>query len=245
MTSPGDRYVGTELELFRHALHWKRYFARRLAPHLKGAVLEVGAGMGGTTATLSESRDGAWTCLEPDPALASQLRWKIAEGLLPTHCEVVQGTVATLSPERRFDAILYVDVLEHIEDDLAEISAAGARLAPEGKLIVLSPAHPWLFSPFDAAIGHFRRYDRESLERLTPAGLRLVRVEYLDSVGVIANAANRFLMKQGMPTLSQLRFWDRVLVPLSTLLDPLTLRRLGKSVLAVWRESKVDISREH
>ena len=49
----------------------------------------------------------------------------------------------TLPAEAKFDAILYIDVLEHIEDDRAEMARAAARLKPGGALIVLAPAHPF------------------------------------------------------------------------------------------------------
>src|SRR5262245_17911658 len=154
----GEGYVGTELDLFAHAVNWKRYFARRLAAHLKGSVLEVGAGLGGTTAVLCDpSRRDPWVCLEPDPGLVAQIERKIASGALPSCCRAIAGTLAQLAPELRFDTILYVDVLEHLADDAAEMRAAAARLQPDGAILVMSPAHPWLFSPFDAAIGHFRR----------------------------------------------------------------------------------------
>ena len=67
---------------------------------------------------------------------------------------------------------------------------------------------------------------------LTEAGLW-----YLDSAGLLASAANRLLLRQSMPTAEQIRFWDRRLVPLSRLLDPLFRHSLGKTVMGVWRKS--------
>ena len=61
-------------------------------------------------------------------------------------------------------------------------------------------------------------------------------MEYLDSVGFFASLANRLLLKQQNPTLKQILFWDRVLVPCSRLVDPLFLFRAGKSVVGVWEK---------
>jgi hypothetical protein len=130
---------------------------------------------------------------------------------------------------------MYIDVLEHIEDDAGEIAAAAARLRLGGHLIVLSPAHPWLFSPFDAAIGHWRRYTRKGLRSLGPAGCGLVRLRMLDAVGLLASAANRLLLRSAMPTAGQIALWDRGMVPVSRVIDPVLGHRVGKSVLAVWR----------
>lgn len=231
-------YVGGELELFAAARNWKRRLARELAPHLGGNVLEVGAGLGGTTESLLQDADvGRWLALEPDPELFAELERK-AESLDRRFAAEVcarRGTLSDLEASERFDALLYIDVLEHIEDDRDELVRAAAHLEPGGKLVVLAPAHQSLFSEFDRAIGHFRRYDRRSLAALAPAGTELVALTYLDSVGWLASLANRLLLRRSLPTPAQIRVWDGVLVPLSGVLDRLLLGRFGKSVLAVWR----------
>jgi SAM-dependent methyltransferase len=232
-------YVGGELELFAQAKNWKRRLARELALHLGGKVLEVGAGLGGTTASLlSEARPSAWTALEPDAQLFAKLE-RVAGELTQAHGVPVHarlGTMDELALEERFDAVLYVDVLEHIEDDRGELARAAARLDPGGRLVVLAPAHQSLYSEFDRAIGHFRRYDRRSLAAVAPSGVALERITYLDSVGWLASLGNRLLLRRELPTPAQVRLWDGVLVPLSGVLDRVLCGRFGKSVLAVWRQ---------
>ena len=230
-------YIGDELELFAQAKNWKAYLKARIAPWIgaDAEVLEVGAGLGGTTQALCPQSARRWVGLEPDPRLAERLRSAIAQGALPSFCEARIGTLADLEPTERFDAILYIDVLEHIEHDRDEVRAAADRLKPGGRLIVLAPAHQWLFTPFDQAIGHYRRYSKSSLKRLTVDPLRLVQLRYLDSAGLLASSANRLLLRQSMPTSRQIAVWDGVLVRASRILDPLTAGMLGKSVLAVWR----------
>ncbi len=152
------RYAGSELELFEKARNWKAYWRAQIRGFIRGDVLEVGAGIGANTLTLAGLKYERWTCLEPDAALAARIA-------LPPggRHEPAVGTIDTLPAEAQFDAVLYIDVLEHIEDDRAELARAAARLKPGGALIVLAPAHPFLFTPFDAAIGHFRRYTHASL----------------------------------------------------------------------------------
>jgi SAM-dependent methyltransferase len=232
-------YVGSELELFRDATRWKRYVAAQISAYISGDVLEVGAGLGATTQAIHSPRAAGWTCLEPDAALATQLRSTVsslrdARGAAPT---VQIGTVAELEPRPRFDCILYLDVLEHIVDDRAELRRAAARLRPDGHLIVLSPAWNFLRAPFDVAIGHHRRYDRRSLAASPPPRTRLVLARYLDAAGVAASLANRLLLKQALPTRAQIRFWDAWLVPLSRLVDPALGFHVGKSVLVVWQKA--------
>jgi SAM-dependent methyltransferase len=234
---PSYEYVGNELDLFAGAIVWKGYLRSLLRPYLRGCVLEVGAGVGGSTVALHGEEIIRWVCLEPDPALAERLDRRIRTGALPRSCEAVVGTLESYDGDG-FDSVLYIDVLEHIADDRRELEHATARVRPGGHVVVLSPAHPWLYTPFDRAIGHFRRYTRASLRRITPAGLKLVRLHYLDSAGLLASLGNRVLLNASDPTPLQIRFWDRVLVRLSTRLDPLFRYRLGKSVLAVWERPR-------
>lgn len=101
---------------------------------------------------------------------------------------------------------------------------------------MLAPAHQWLFTPFDAAIGHRRRYSRSTLCGIAPSGLKLVRLRYLDAAGSFASIGNLLVLHQSAPTKAQLRFWDRCLVPISRIIDPFLGYGLGKSIVAIWRK---------
>jgi hypothetical protein len=149
--------------------------------------------------------------------------------------ELFRGSISELPTGRLFDSIVYIDVLEHIESDAAELRLAASRLRLGGALVVLAPAHQWLFSEFDAEIGHFRRYSKNSLRAIAPPGLTEAALFYIDCVGLLASAANRLILRQKMPTVRQIRTWDSVLTPLSRGLDPLLGRRMGKTVAAIWR----------
>jgi SAM-dependent methyltransferase len=227
-------YEGEELALFAHAHNWKQYWLRHLAPFVKGDVLEVGAGIGSNTRKLRPLSTGRWLCLEPDARLLSALRGKVAPSL-SVPIDVVCGTVTALPKDQMFDKALYIDVLEHIPDDVAEIAAVSKHIRGTGHIIVLSPAHQVLYSPFDRAIGHHRRYNRASLLRCTPPNAQPVLMRYLDSAGYLLSLANRMILRQSSPTLDQIWFWDKYIVPLSRFIDPLLGFRCGKSILGVWQ----------
>lgn len=233
MSSADFVYQGSELELFARAVNWKRYWSAQVRKHLGQDVLEVGAGNGVNTPYLNRGAR-EWVCLEPDKSMAQNLAQRQRANQLPA-TRVVAGTIADLPATPSFDSIIYIDVLEHIEDDAAEVAEAVQRLRPGGKLVVLGPAHNWLFSPFDKAVGHFRRYSAAELRALTPPELNLVSLRELDSVGILASLANRSALKQDVPTVSQILLWDRFIVPVSRLLDPLLLYNFGKTIMAVWQ----------
>jgi SAM-dependent methyltransferase len=230
MRSVPYEYVGNELKLFEHAKRWKAYWRSRIQSSIHGDVLEVGAGLGSNTVFLQTPDVKSWRCLEPDPALGDILRQTT---VLLSHCTITIGTTESLVDEH-FDCILYIDVLEHIEDDKAELARAAALLRPAGRLIVLSPAHSFLYNRFDKAIGHYRRYSAGSLRACLPAQCALTSLVYLDSVGMFASLANRALLQQSLPTPKQILTWDRFFVPVSRILDPLLGYRLGKSIVGIW-----------
>ena len=233
-------YGGDELTLFAAAHNWKKYYRAHISSHIRGDVLEVGAGIGGTTRVLCSGNEASWLCLEPDPDLVQQLTASVSDVPLPLTPDIVVGCVADLDPHRMFDCVLYIDVLEHIEDDRAELARAARHLKPQGTLVVLCPAHDSLFSEFDSMIGHHRRYNKRMMHAVAPPELECVTMFYLDSVGMLLSLANRYLLRAGAPTASQIAFWDRMVIPLSRLLDPLLARRLGKTVVAVWQRPTHD-----
>jgi SAM-dependent methyltransferase len=224
-------YVGGELPLFLEARNFHRYYLDLFKPWLYGRVLEVGGGLGALTESLLERDVAAITVCEPDVELAASLAKRVGR-----RADVVVGGLREVPSDRgAFDAVLYVDVLEHIEDDRAELVSAVSRLTPGGALLVGGPAHDWLFSSFDAAIGHRRRYDRARLRALV-AGcptLELVHFAYFDCLGVLLSLGNRWIGCQRMPSPRQVQFWDRLVLPMSRRLDHLLAHRVGKSFVAV------------
>ncbi len=233
-------YIGSELDVFANAVNWKRYVCSQIQPYLAGSVLEVGAGIGSNTAVFLDSMQREWVCLEPDFSLAE----RIPRAGKFSRCELVVGTIEDLPSGRRFGSIIYFDVLEHIKHDRTEMSLAADHLLPGGHIIVLSPAHDWLYTPFDQAIGHYRRYNKRRLRNVAPEGLEVRELRYLDSAGLLASFGNRAFLRSASPTVDQIRFWDRVLIPISRFFDPIFGYQIGKSILAVWQKPDIDTLRD-
>ena len=232
-------YAGQELQTFALATNWKAYVRGKLAPYIVGDVAEVGAGLGETTKALIASPQArSWTCIEPDAAMAGEIRAIDSAGGFGRPVEVHASTLSRLPAGRQFDTVIYIDVLEHIEDDRGELETALARLRPGGRIVVLSPAYQSLYSEFDRAIGHFRRYTAAQLRAISPPGARIAASFYLDSVGLMASAANKLLLRQKMPGRGEVLTWDRLMVPLSRIIDPLIGRRFGRSVIVVLTQTE-------
>ena len=231
-------YIGKELEIFAKAEKWKKYFSKIISPYLGSTVLEVGAGIGATTEILCNERHKDWLCLEPDAALLAQVDEKMENKELPNSCRTQKGLVQDLDEDALFDSLIYIDVLEHIEKDQEEMENASEHLLAGGKIVILSPAYESLYSPFDKAIGHYRRYDKKSLSAITPSNCEILKMIYLDSVGVFLSFANRLFLRQNNPTDKQIQFWDKVIIPISRIIDPIIGYRTGRSILCIWEKKK-------
>ena len=166
--------------------------------------------------------------MEPDYNLFNKLvnsHSSKKNGLVSYRCGTVKDIID------KFDSIVYIDVLEHIEDDLNQLNQCSRCLSSGGNIIVLSPAHENLFSPFDVSVGHYRRYDKKMLQNLAGESLKLKKVFYLDCYGLFLNLANRLLLRKSMPSSRQIQFWDGFVVPISKIFDPVFNFKIGKSVI--------------
>jgi SAM-dependent methyltransferase len=222
-------YIGNELTLFKEAKNWKKYYAKKLQPFIKGNVLDVGSGLGINYEYLKNAEVQSWTFLEPDNTLLSNT---------PKYenSKKINGTLSALNSESKFDTIIYIDVLEHIKNDKEEVLNASNKLAKEGHLIILCPAHNSLYSPFDKAIGHYKRYNKDDATRLSTEGLMKISAKYYDSMSIPLSFANKYILKQPYPSKQQINFWDKFIVPISKLTDWLCAYTIGKTIIIIFQK---------
>jgi SAM-dependent methyltransferase len=229
-------YQGQELAFFEKAVHWKTYFSSFIKPFIGTNVLEVGSGIGATTRLLNDGSSLKWTLLEPDAEMNKVLLRKKETQSQFFNCVIKNETIFDLNPAEKFDTIIYIDVLEHIKDDKKEMRRAFGHLQSNGHLIILSPAYNFLFSPFDQAIGHYRRYTLPTLKDALPSELKLIKLKYLDSIGFFASLANKLFLKQNYPSEKQIQTWDRLMIPVSKWMDKIFFHSFGKSILGIWKK---------
>jgi SAM-dependent methyltransferase len=97
--------------------------------------------------------------------------------------QLIEADLTRLDIPRRsvpaFDAVLALDLIEHLDDDRAAVADLGVLLRPGGLLVVTVPALPELYSEFDRVQGHRRRYRPEDLRAaFGSSGLDLVQVSW-------------------------------------------------------------------
>ncbi len=225
MSSPG--YTGADhLEVMREAVNYNRALLDLVKAHARASdrLLDFGAGTG-TFAIALAAEGYDVECVEPDPAQRAAIE---AAGLR------AHGDLAAI-PAASVDCVYTLNVLEHIEDDLATVRALGDRLVRGGRLVVYVPAFQVLYTSMDRKVGHVRRYRRTDLRaKVETAGLTVLRSEYVDSLGFAATLAFRaFGSKSGDIDRDAVRAYDRYAFPLSRRLDRALNRVVGKNVLLV------------
>ncbi len=228
------KYQGSELDIFSHAKNWKDYYCKQLKDSIQGDVLEVGSGIGGSTLSLINENVDTWTSIEPDQELADTQKRNVA---LNTHrkINILCASIDDSNIQNmKFDTILYIDVLEHIKNDQEEILKAEKLMKPKGSLIILCPAHNFLFSPFDESVGHYKRYSKKDYLNFKFKNSKCTKCFYLDSIGFFASLVNKYFLKQPYPSKKQIAFWDNILISLSKVFDRLLFYKFGKTVVGTW-----------
>jgi 2-polyprenyl-3-methyl-5-hydroxy-6-metoxy-1,4-benzoquinol methylase len=224
-----------DLERLGAAHHFFDWVLDEFGAHLGGKMLEVGAGTGTITRKLADRYPSCrLVALEPARNMVEGLT---AYAALSDRVTVHQETLLDYvrRHERDFDAVLYLNVLEHVEDDAHELRVAAEVLRSGGALLVFGPALESLYSDLDYKAGHYRRYSLSQLCRLTEAaGLVVVSARYFDVLGVAPYYVVYKLLRQTDISGSTMWGYDWIVVPLSRFLQRV-LRRppLGKNVVLI------------
>jgi SAM-dependent methyltransferase len=166
-------------------LHWW-YRARReiLAdligrriPLPEGArILEVGCGTGHNLGMLG--RFGRVDAIEVDGAARAIASKRLGHAVMDAPLPALTGV-----PDRAYDLIAILDVIEHIDEDRAGLESLARKLKPGGRILITVPAFPWMWSAHDVVNHHKRRYTRRTLRALVAgAGLKLEMLSWFNSL---------------------------------------------------------------
>ncbi|HIF91612.1 MAG: class I SAM-dependent methyltransferase [Myxococcales bacterium] len=195
----------------------------------KTRLLDFGAGNGRFAISL-QKRGFEIHAIEIDPDLRSMI--DLGGVIAHANLSDVSGEI--------FDGIYTLNVLEHIENDEAILRQFHERLAPMGGLLIYVPAFTVLFSANDVRVGHVRRYRRTSLvAKLERAGFMVDQARYADCIGFFATLAYRiFGDPDGGLNPTMIRFYDRVLFPMSRAFDRIFEHFFGKNLLVLAHKPK-------
>ena len=152
-------------------------------------ILEIGCGTGHNLAMLSAF--GYVDAIEIDDhsrgIAAKRLGRDVGASPLPELTGVA---------DQSYDMIAILDVLEHVDDDRAALTAIAQRLRPGGTILITVPQYPWMWSGHDVANHHFRRYTKATLRKtIADTGLTLTLLQSFNSLLFPLAAADRIMAR--------------------------------------------------
>ncbi len=226
-----DGELAGTLDNLDDAGHYADWIYSLMAPFLGPRVLEVGAGHGTLTDRLLTGR--SVTATDVSARCVSVLRDRYDGSDCVT---VLQADVDGAPDLGRFDAVVLVNVLEHIADDAQALRSLEKALVAGGHLVLYVPAFEQLYSDFDRRIGHHRRYRTEQLRALvTGAGLEVVDLRYVNLVGAVAWWLLATKMGQTPTRRWSAMTFDRLVVPVVSRVERRFPPPFGQSILCVAR----------
>ncbi|HEY2720534.1 MAG TPA: methyltransferase domain-containing protein [Chitinophagaceae bacterium] len=225
------------LQLIAKATLFNKWMYSEFKSELKGEILEVGSGIGNISQLAVD--DGlAITLSDYNAEYCDWLRKKF-EGTANVN-DILQidllrpdFKIAYFPLKEKFESIFLLNVLEHISDDHAALSNCHFMIKPGGSLIVLVPAYKWLYSPLDKELGHYRRYDSKAVKKILEEELFTIKkITHFNFLGIGGWLLSGKIFREKKLGANKMGVFNRI-VPIAKLLDKITFKKFGLSVIAV------------
>jgi 2-polyprenyl-3-methyl-5-hydroxy-6-metoxy-1,4-benzoquinol methylase len=221
------QYNGWELPYFDNAKNFRNYQFKLIKNHISGVVAEIGPGNGQNLKAYHVLAKKVFL-YEPTKKSCLKLQKKFKSKKIFIKNNYFETN------KKKYDTIMYLDVLEHIKNDKSELIKAYKALKINGCLIINVPAFWHLFSNFDKDVGHLRRYSKRNIIEITKKlKFKSIQMTYYDSLGYLFSLSSKIFIKDYKKNFkSKIKFWNS-LIPLSKFIDIITLNLFGKSLLII------------
>jgi SAM-dependent methyltransferase len=231
-------YEGRDLEAMAFARNYHRWILKIFEPYLGMRLVEVGAGAGSFSELLLERSFESLALVEPSsnmyPLLKKHIETFQREDRITSFNALFREVAASIKAEQRPDSIIYINVMEHIADDIGELRAIYETLGEGGRVFIFVPALQWLYSAFDELVNHQRRYTKPELEdKCEAAGFRIIKSNYFDIAGIFPWLVKYRLLKSETMEPGAVELYDRLVVPLARIAENLIPPPTGKNVILI------------
>jgi 2-polyprenyl-3-methyl-5-hydroxy-6-metoxy-1,4-benzoquinol methylase len=221
------QYDGWELKYFDKAKNFRSYQFKLTKNYITGEVAEIGPGNGQNLKTYHKLGKKIYL-YEPTKKSFLKLKKKFKSKKIFIKNNYFKAN------KKKYDTIIYSDVLEHIKNDKKELLKAYKALKNNGYLVINVPAFCHLFSNFDKDVGHLRRYNKQYIIEITKKiKIKSLKMTYYDSLGYIFSLISKIFTKDYKKNFkNKIKFWN-YLIPLSKFIDTITFNLFGKSLLII------------
>ena len=219
------------------AVNYHKWIVSEFRPLLGKRLVEVGAGTGSLSELLLQELPERLDIIEPSEMfeyLEPNLSQIETAAQVNFHQAIFADARDRIAERGQPDSIIYVNVMEHIEDDRNELAMIYDTLETGGRCFIFVPALDFLYGAFDRRIGHFRRYTRKDLtEKCEAAGFRVVKSKYMDLPGILPWWVKYKILKSDSLESKSVELYDKIAVPIISKIESLFAPRIGKNVLIV------------
>jgi 2-polyprenyl-3-methyl-5-hydroxy-6-metoxy-1,4-benzoquinol methylase len=200
-------------------------------------IVEVGAGTGSFSEMVLGTKPERLALVEPSD-LYADLTVNLSHNANGTKIDFYNSIFSAVAEEitakQKPDSIIYVNVLEHIEDDSRELKLIYDSLGDGGRCFLFVPALMALYGEFDRKLGHFRRYTKPELEqKCQAAGFKILKSKYFDVAGVLPWYVNYRLFKSENLGGGAVNLYDKAVVPFFRKIESMVKVPVGKNILLI------------
>jgi SAM-dependent methyltransferase len=235
----------TNLELDAQSHHFTRWLYNEVSAGLKGDVLEIGSGIGTYSEKIIHDKSPASHVMLTDiaPSYTEALTKKFSSNNNNNNVSVSKLDLNRKEDYEKigygkFDSILGLNVLEHVENDEFALQQLYRMLKDEGTMVLLVPCHKFLYNVLDKKAGHFRRYTKKELEyKVSKTQFIIQRMFYFNMLGIVGWYLNGGLAKNPQINGTAYKIFNS-LVPVSQHIERLVGKRLGLSIICYLRKEQ-------
>jgi glycosyltransferase involved in cell wall biosynthesis len=207
------------------------WMADTIRSYCGNRVLEIGSGVGNLTRKLIPRVKYVASDVNPLYLQTLEALSINRPYMKTTYCDVLDIS-SFPHIEEGYDTVICLNVIEHVEDDRGALANVRSVLAVGGTAIVLVPQGQWNFGTLDQALGHKRRYSKESLRALAEDGGFVVKdIFEFNRIGTPAWFMNGRILRRRVFGLFQIWMLD-LLTPVFRVIDRL-LPFPGLSLIAI------------
>jgi SAM-dependent methyltransferase len=227
------------LELLSNSPSFNFWMYKQIKPYISGKVIEIGSGIGNISKYILD--DFQTTLSDNNQTYCSYLldKFKSHKNFNAIRLlDVTNKSDFIDSKSEKYDTVILLNVIEHIWNDQKALENLCTLLSENGKIIILTPANPWLFSKFDQQLGHYRRYTNASISKLVyESGLSLTNRFYFNFLGILGWFVFGKILKQEQIQQKPMQIFN-LLMPINKLIQPIAKYFSGLSIVAIVRSPK-------